>query len=201
MSAGDLLAMQSRFDAGKSAVATSTAAVHTFVPPFAALKANDIESWADKLGSRAKLAALLRILVHSTCDGLKKVDFPAHDDSQRPGWDGEVEAEMGNPWVPVGASGWEFGTNKKIKEKADGDFAKSVKAISMTQRKKKTFIFVTPRRWPGKGNWQAEQVRKNQWKNVLVRDSSDLEQWMEQSIPAQVWFANQLGRNRWIGAG
>ena len=193
-SASDLLAMQSAFDAETRAAAADTATVRTFVPPFAAPKANDIELWANNVDSRAKLAALLRMLVHSTCDGLQKVVFPAHDDSQRPRWDGEIQTEVGNPWVPTGSSGWEFGANKDIKGKADGDFSKSVKAVPKARRLEMAFIFVTPRRWPGKNAWKEAQAAKKQWKDVLVWDSSDLEQWMEQSIPAQAWFANEIGR-------
>jgi addiction module HigA family antidote len=195
VSARELLAMQTVFDAGMSASRTNVTAVRSFVPPFASLKANDIEQWANNVDSRAKLAALLRMLVHSTCDGLQKVDFPAHDDSQRPGWDGEVGTLAGNPWIPTGASGWEFGTNKNIKEKADGDFSKSVNAISRADRLKMTFVFVTPRRWSGKDAWKTAQLDKKQWKDVVVLDSSDLEQWMEHSIPAQVWFANENGKD------
>ena len=194
-SASDLLAMQRAFDIGTNLAAATAAEVRTFVPPFACPKANEIESWADEPSSRAKLAALLRALVHSTCGELRKVDFPAHDDSERPGWDGRVETGEGNPWVPAGASGWEFGTGKKIKAKADGDFAKRVKATPKVQRLKTTFIFVTPRRWRGKDAWKEAQAAKKLWKNVLVWDSSDLEQWMEQSISAQVWFANEMGRD------
>lgn len=111
-SAGALLAMQSAYDAGLSAASAGVTAVRSFVPPFSAPKANEIEDWSESISSRAKFAALLRILVHSTCDGLEKVDFPAHDDSQRAGWDGQVETKIGNSWVPVGASGWEFGTTQ-----------------------------------------------------------------------------------------
>ena len=193
-SASDLLAMQSAFDAETSVAATSIATVRTFVPPFAIPKANDIEHWANSIDSRAKLAALLRILVHSSCDGLQKVVFPAHDDSQQPGWDGEIQTTVGNPWVPGGSSGWEFGVNKDIKSKADRDFAKCVKAISKAERSEMTFVFVTPRRWPGKNTWRESHTTQMRWKDVWVWDSSDLEQWTEQSIPAQVWFANEMGR-------
>ncbi len=194
ISAGELLAMQSAFDAGTSAATTNTTSVRTFVPAFAAPRANDLEHWANtSLKARAKLAALLRILVHSTCDGLQEVDFPAHDDSQRPGWDGKTETAIGNPWIPIGSSGWEFGVTGDVKGKADRDFAKSVKATPKRQRTEMTFIFVTPRRWAGKDAWRDAHAAKNQWKDVKVLDSSDLEQWMEQSIPAQVWFANERG--------
>lgn len=195
VSASELLTMQSAFDAESSIASVSTTAVRSYIPPFAAPKANEIEQWSEGIDSRAKLAALLRMLVHSTCDGLEKVDFPAHDDSQRPGWDGQVISKTGNSWVPTGDSGWEFGTNKDIKAKADKDFEKSAKATPKDERLSKTFVFVSPRRWPGKDAWKKAQQSKKQWKDMVVLDSSDLEQWIEQSIPAQVWFKNELGHD------
>jgi len=190
--ADDLLARQSEFDAA-TRPAASAATARTLVPPFAAPKANDIEAWATEMKARATLAALLRRLVHSTCDDLRKVDFPAHDDSQRRGWDGEVETDAGNPWIPAGASGWEFGTNENIKTKADRDFAARVKAVPEARRLGMVFIFVTPRRWPGKKQWAEARAAEKHWKDVRAFDSSDLEQWMEQSIPGQVWFAYERG--------
>ena len=32
---------------------------------------------------------------------------------------------------------------------------------------------------------------KGLWKEVRAYDASDLEQWLEQSLPAQAWFANE----------
>ena len=78
--------------------------------------------------------------------------------------------------------------------KADGDFAKSVKATKKADRANITFVFVTPRRWPGKTAWTAEMKAKKLWKDVRAYDASDLEQWMEQSLAAQTWFANQTDR-------
>ncbi|WP_340148354.1 helix-turn-helix domain-containing protein [uncultured Sneathiella sp.] len=193
-SASDLLSKQSALEAGNSVAAVNSTAIRSFVPPFAAPKANEIEQWSESLSSRATLAAFLRILIHSTCSPLERIDVPAHDDSQRPGWDGEVETSGGNPWVPVGLSGWEFGVNKEVKTKADDDFDKSVKATPNAERPNRTFVFVTPRRWRDKVKWVKDQKSKNIWKDVIVWDSSDLEQWVEQSIPAQVWFRNELGK-------
>src|SRR3546814_1028236 len=75
----------------------------------------------------------LRTLVNSTSTGLSKVNFPGNDDSERPGWDGEIEADEATPWVPKGRSGWEFGVNQDPKGKADGDFAKSVKGVDRSE--------------------------------------------------------------------
>ena len=193
--AEELLQMQSKFDAGNERSIVSASSVRAFVPPFLSAKANDIKAWADSHDSRARLAALLRILVHSTCTDLERVDFPANDDSQRPGWDGVVECVSGNVWVPKGGSGWEFGTNSEIGAKANKDYKKSLAAHSSKERGEMTFVFVTPRRWAGKEKWRNDRRAEHKWKDVLAFDASDFEQWMEQSIPAQVWFANEQGKN------
>ena len=76
------------------------------------ITATQIEAWADKISTRAELPALLRRLVATTGTNLSKVDFPAFDNAQRHGWDGQVETDTVTPWIPSGASGWEFGCNK-----------------------------------------------------------------------------------------
>src|SRR5688500_6522362 len=107
-----LLDMQVAYDAAQTKAKGAPANTKAYVPPFLSIKGNDIETWASQnISARARFSVLLRTLVHSTGVGLKKVDFPGNDDSQRPGWDGFVEATEGTPWIPHGASGWEFGVN------------------------------------------------------------------------------------------
>ncbi|PMR77777.1 HigA family addiction module antitoxin [Billgrantia endophytica] len=189
----NLLEMQAQYDESQAMVKSMPSNTRAYVPPFLTIKANDIEQWVTRnVPARARLSVFLRTLVHSTGSGLKKVDFPGNDDAERPGWDGLIEASDGTPWVPTGRSGWEFGTNEDIKRKADKDFEKSVKALSDKERAETTFIFVTPRRWAnGKAAWVAEKQAKGLWKEVRAYDASDLEQWIEQSLPAQAWFANE----------
>lgn len=187
----ELLDMQAEYDAAQKASA-SPAETKAYVPPFLGIKANQIEEWVDRnISARTRLSVLLRTLVHSTGRGLTKVDFPGNDDAERPGWDGFVEASEGTPWIPAGQSGWEFGTNGNVKQKADDDLEKSVKALKKKERDETTFVFVTPRYWPGKKTWIAEAKAKGRWKDVRAYDASDLEQWLEQSIPGQAWFANE----------
>ncbi|MFZ1426721.1 MAG: hypothetical protein WAS21_08145 [Geminicoccaceae bacterium] len=95
--------------------------------------------------------------------------------------------------MPLGKSGWEFGVNSNVKRKADGDYSKSVRSASPDVRADTTFVFVTPRRWPGKTVWEQERRAEKHWKDVRVLDASNLEQWLEQSISGQVWFANERG--------
>jgi plasmid maintenance system antidote protein VapI len=188
----DLMEMQARHDAAQAKRKDAPAGTKAYVPPFLAVKANDIEEWVShNIPARSRLAVFLRTLVHSTGSGLTKVDFPGNDDAERSGWDGFVEASEGTPWVPAGRSGWEFGTNDDPKAKAEGDFEKSVKALDKKERAETTFVFVTPRRWAGKATWVAARKAKGLWKDVRAYDASDLEQWLEQSLPAQAWFANE----------
>ncbi|MDT2021202.1 HigA family addiction module antitoxin [Methylocella sp. CPCC 101449] len=187
-----LLDMQAAYEAAQAKAKGVPSNTKSYVPPFLAIKRNDIEEWASKnISARTRLAVLLRTLVNSTGIGLTKVDFPGNDDAERPGWDGLVEASEGTPWIPSGTSGWEFGVNTDIKGKADGDFAKSVKALGKAERMATTFVFVTPRVWSGKDAWAANARSREQWKDVRAYDAQNLEQWLEQSLAGQTWFANE----------
>ncbi len=192
ISAEKLLALQLDFDSEKAVDEFPRVKARPYVAPFLEIHANDIElSFSRWIDMRAKLAVFLRILIHSTTAHISKIDFPGYEDSQRPGWDGCLESSTGSAWVPQGFSGWEFGVNRDFKTKANKDFQKSVKENSEDKRLFTTFVFVTPRRWSGKKDWVDKQKKLNLWKDVIVYDSSDLEQWVENSIEAQVWFANQ----------
>jgi addiction module HigA family antidote len=192
-----LLDLQSAWDAARSNNVNLAAIIKSYVPPFLQIKATQIEAWADSgIAPRQRLSVFLRTLVNSTGANLSKVDFPGNDDSERPGWDGEIIANQATPWIPEGHSGWEFGVNANVKRKADHDFGKSVAAIAdATARKKVTFVFATPRNWPGKASWLKEQKAKKLWKDVRAYDASDLEQWLEQSLSGQAWFASETGQH------
>lgn len=190
----DLLEMQTQYDAFRAKQKSAPTNAKAYVPQFLAIKANDIEHWAShNIAARSRFAVFLRTLVHSTGSGLSEVDFPGNDDSQRAGWDGRVMANEGTAWVPSGRSGWEFGTNEDPKTKADKDYKKSVTANDANDRASMEFVFVTPRRWAGKNDWVTEKKKEGSWKDVRAYDSSDLEQWVEQSLPGQAWFANETG--------
>lgn len=188
----DLLEMQAQFDAFKAKQKSAPVNAKMYVPPFLSFKANDIENWAGhNILARSRFAVFLRTLIHSTGIGLTEVDFPGNDDAERPGWDGKVQASEGTPWIPAERSGWELGTNEDPKTKAESDYQKSLKAASVKEQADMAFVFATPRRWPGKNNWVKEKQADGAWKDVRAYDSSDLEQWLEQSLAAQAWFANE----------
>ena len=192
--AKDLLHRQASFKATVSSIQDIAETSKISVPAFLNFTSRDIEDWGNgRIATRSRLAVLIRMLVNSTVDHISEVDFPANDDSQKPGWDGYTEVKIGNPWVPSGKAGWEFGTSKEPKQKANKDYYKSLK-LPEAQRREMTFVFVTTMRWAGKKDWATERGSEGKWKNVRAYDASDLEQWTEQSIPVQVWFSKEIHR-------
>ncbi len=194
VSARNLLDLQTSYDMSNEALKNSTSRTRSYVPRFLEVQANEITTWGETIPARTRLAVLIRTLVHSTGQDIKKIDFPGNNYGERPGSDGYLETNYGTPWIPRGRSIWELGTNKNIKKKADDDFNKSVSAFSSKNPKDLTYIFVTTRKWPGKDVWVEEKQRLSIWKEVRAYDANDLEQWIEQSPPAQVWFAKETGR-------
>ena len=183
--ATDLLEMQARHDEYEARVREEDIAVRAYTPVYLQITARQIESWASGIRAREQLPALLRTLVHSTGSVLSLVDFPAFDNSQRHGWDGQVTSGSATPWIPRGNSGWEFGCNKNPQQKAERDYLARTANVSAKERKATTFVFVTPRDWTGKGDWAKDKRKRAEWQDVRAFDASDLEQWLEQSIPAQ----------------
>lgn len=186
-----LLDMQAAYDAAKAKSRGVAARTTTYVPKFLDIKANEIETWGSAIAARPRFAVFLRTLVNSTGIGLTKVDFPGNDDAERPGWDGTSIASEGTPWVPEGQTGWEFGTSDDPKTKADGDYKIRT---GDADKDAMTFIFVTPRRWAGKEKWTKARQAEGKWKDVRAYDSSDLEQWLAQSVAGQTWFADEIKR-------
>lgn len=215
-----LMAKQTALDDLRAAEQAKEIATRTHVRSFVGIRARQIGAWAQQESARPELPALLRRLVHSTGTHLTKVDFPAYDHAQRHGWDGVVITDSATPWIPRGQSGWEFGCNvnpaakaeedyaarsyaKKPKKKADADAAATTeeKGLTAEERRNTTFVFVTPRDWPGKDKWVKTKQAEGIWKDVIVHDADSLEQWLEQSVPTQSWFGEIIGNLGTGGAG
>jgi addiction module HigA family antidote len=189
-----LFELQRLFDQDQQRSRDQNMAVSSYVPSFLSIKANQIQKWAeDNLESRSLLAVLLRKLIHSTGRELTCVDFPGYDNAERHGWDGFLQSDVATPWIPKGKSGWEFGCTKNPRTKAENDYRARTSQITLTERAEMAFVFATPHNWKDKKDWEKEKTEKAEWKSVRVLDASDLEQWLEQSIPAQIWLAEKLG--------
>lgn len=189
----DLLKLQADYDDFQMRAREKNIAVRVYARSAVVIHAKDIDDWSERIESRSLLPAFLRKLVSTTGKNLSKVDFPAYDNSQRKGWDGQVETDTATPWIPSGKSGWEFGCNENPQQKAEKDYQARMRSTSVNERSATTFVFVTPKNWPGKDVWAEKKAALGEWKAIKAFDASDLEQWLEQSVAAQCWFAAQIG--------
>ncbi len=191
----ELQKLQAQFDHETRLGDNQTKSIGPYVPELVAVRAHDIQEWAGHLAARQELPALLRKLIYST-GGMKitRIDFPAYESAERKGWDGEVIANAPTAWIPIGKSGWEVSCSNSQTRKANHDYAARTRSVSPEERTESAFVFVTARKWPEKKDWAKEKAGLAQWKEVRAYDADDLEQWIEQSLSAQVWMSKHLGR-------
>lgn len=159
------------------------------------IAAVEINRWADTTDARARFPELVRRLIHVSIpkSNLELIDFLGGEEAQRPGFDGRTKAKSGSSKVPSGASFWELGTDKAIREKLEGDFKKRTEGNA--EATKSAYIAVTPRDFQKKHEWADEKRKLGLWQDVRVYDSNDLEQWLEESPSVALWFMRLLGRN------
>jgi len=156
--------------------------------------ATDLKFWANRRDSQDMLPALVRRLVHATVECILRAGFPAGEGVQLGGWDGIVEAKQGNAFVPGGISVWELSVDRDTKKKADSDYDKrSLEPLAVTPAKS-TFVFVTPRRWSGKREWENDRRQDGKWRDVRAYDADDLEQWLDSAPAVHVWVSKMLGK-------
>jgi hypothetical protein len=110
------------------------------------------------------------------------------------GWDGRVSAIRGDACVPTGVSVWEVGTQGDIKTKADADYTKRARDPMGVSQAEATFVFVTPRLWPGKSKWMATRKGEGVWKDVRVYDADDVAAWLDVTPAVCAWLLSLLGK-------
>ena len=158
------------------------------------ISTKDLQLWADTVDCSYNLPHLVRKLILATTDmkGIKHIHFPYGDDIQTGGYDGELDTDSGNAFVPFGASVWEFGTTDKKKGKADEDYSKRVKDPLDKIPAETTYINVNAKKYRDKNKWVAEKKADNFWRDVRYLDAIDLEQWLELAPTVELWLAERL---------
>ena len=188
-----LFDLQAGSDRERRSVEDRAVAVGTYAPSFLTIKARQIDQWAaGNIRARDRLPVLLRRLIHAGRREPRRVDFSGHDNAQRRGWDGLVEADSATSWVPEGRSGWELSVDARPSAKAERDYQARLKMLSPAERADCTFVFVTPRNWPGKVEWVRGKEAAEDWKAVRALDASDIEQWLEETTSPRIWLAHEL---------
>ena len=154
---------------------------------------DNLESWANTTFSKATLPYLISRLIRATTPTNTKVNLPSGSATYIGGWDGVVNCEIDTAFVPRGISLWEFGTTDDCKGKADDDYDKRKKNPDGYNPSDCIFIFATPRLWSKKSKWVNAKKAENYWKDVIVYDAVDIEQWLDNALSVSRWFASQDG--------
>ena len=122
------------------------------------------------------------------------LSFPAGDSISNSGWDGILEADQGNAFVPKGDSVWEFSAGRDINRKANYDYRKRTNNPLGVDKSKNTYVFVTSRTWANRDDWVREKNSESQWAQVKGINADDLETWLEQCPAVHRWFARMVGK-------
>ncbi len=159
------------------------------------VNATDLVQWANRRDAQDTLPQVIRRLVHATVDRVFRAEFRAGEGVQFGGWDGIVESERGNAFVPDGTSAWEVGVGLDVKAKADGDYKKRTAEPLGITPSQSTFVFVTPRRWRDKHQWENDRRGDGTWHDVRAYDADDLEHWLDTAPAVHVWISILVGRH------
>ena len=159
-----------------------------------AFDAAEIDHWADQPDATHQLPELIRRLVLATCPTLSRIDMPSGSSVWRPGWDGQLDVRDGNAWVPQGSSAWEMGCAPRPIEKANSDYEKRTANPGAVETNKTEFVFITPRRWPGKETWASARRQEGAWTDIRTLDANDLVAWLQQAPAVAHWFARLVGK-------
>lgn len=155
--------------------------------------ASELERWADTRSAQADLPILVRRLVRAENDQVQRVEMRGGEGVGLTGYDGFVEATRSTPFVPDGLSVWEMGVGGDPEKKAQSDYRTRTNNPIGVDRASTTFVFVTPRRWEKKKDWEQRRRDEKVWRDIRVLDADDIELALEVSPAVQIWLSELLG--------
>ncbi|HQU90888.1 MAG TPA: hypothetical protein PLK77_01250 [Pyrinomonadaceae bacterium] len=159
------------------------------------INASDLNAWSNRNDSSTFFPQLLRTLILGTVSSVRHIGFRSGEGVAIGGWDGRLDVEDGDAFVPTGKSVWELGTGKEVKGKADDDYDKRKAGPLDFVPDETTYVFVTTRRWGGKDDWIKSRQAEGFWKEVRAYDADDLATWLETAPHIHVWLSIILGKH------
>ena len=155
---------------------------------------SEIENWSNKPQAFHEFPELIRRLILATVPLPSRLRMPSGSSVRLPGWDGNLDVETGNMWVPGASSAWEFSCEKGVATKASTDYRKRTTDTKGLDASQTTYVFATPRQWSRKTRWVNERGSEGKWADVRVLDADDLAAWLEQAPAVAEWFARLVGK-------
>ena len=157
--------------------------------------AADIANWAETSPREAQenLPLLVQKLVFASVNP-HSLRIPTGDSVINRGWDGILNVESGNAYVPNGISAWELSTGKDVQGKAELDYGKRLTNPLGIDKNNSTFVFVTCRKWLNSDSWVVSKKLHRQWADVKVLDAENLDSWLKLCPSVHRWFAVLIGK-------
>lgn len=153
---------------------------------------SQLSQWAATRDSHDRFPELMRRLLAAT-PGITGLSVRSGDGVSAGGWDGRAESS-GSAYLPAGTLRFEFGVGGSPKTKADEDYRKRRDAGGDPEPAQVIFVFVTPRRWAGAGEWASERRAEGTFSDIRVLDADDLEGWLQATPAVHYWVSERLGR-------
>ena len=139
---------------------------------------SEIANWASKPQASYDLPELIRRLILATVPQPSLLRIPSGSSVRLPGWDGVLDVEEGNEWVPKGTSVWEMSCEGDAEKKANADYGKRTAEPRGVNAAGTTLAIVTSRTWQSKDSWLNERRAEGHWHDIKVLDSVDLAAWL-----------------------
>lgn len=131
-----------------------------------------------------------KLTIASANFGVTSLRFPSGDSIWVSSFDGYVtDISVGDDFLPVGNSIWEFGTNKEYKTKITKDYKKRTEEAVFFEKADYTFIICTPFVFDGNILDFENQMQNDKiWKNVKIYDAVKLADWLNKHIEVILWL-------------
>ncbi len=166
------------------------------------IETSNLKAWAGSKPAESRFPHVVKALIYAVIQP-EKLRMPSGDAVWVPGFDGVVANGEENRFVPMGLSVWELGTDANFRGKANKDYTKRSKdeaedstdgsAARKFERSQITFVFVTPHVWKDKDDWETDRKADGIWKDVVVIDGVDLQEWLQAAPAVNLKFAAELG--------
>ena len=147
----------------------------------------ELRNWADRIGSREQFPVMIRDLILASVrdiGDIRHLRFPGGEAGQIRGYDGDLTMAVGTPYIPVGRSVWEFGTNDEPVKKFKSDYTTRVDDTDEQTCKDLSFVFVTPRNWDNAKlklpDFVKEFKDKGDFADVRYIDGAMLDTWLQE---------------------
>lgn len=157
-----------------------------------------IQTFIEKEPRRAQelFPQLIQKLIISTLNENGKAHFPKGSSIYNSGWDGIVKENTKiNPYVPIGTSYWEIGTDKNAFSKIKRDYTKRKADPNITDKNEATYVAVVGKTVDSIKMNELEKKLSSDgvFKEVILFDANNIETWLETNFNVAIWFLNEIG--------